>query len=91
MCYRKDLAQLERRTATLSETEPCASCGRPVGGAAVESEGFNYLPPYLLFPTGNAFHGVCLAKAVLEVAPPTQRQRLQKLMSRRKKVSAGML
>lgn len=81
------MAKLEQRAATLSESEPCASCGRPVGELPLEADAQAQLPPYMLFPTGNAFHGSCLAREVSELAPPSQKARLQELMGRRKKVS----
>ena len=86
-CCRKDMAKLDQRAGTLSEAEPCASCGRPVGEVPVDVRTPNRLPPYFLFPTGNAFHGSCLAREVLELAPSSQRERLLDLMSQSKKVS----
>ena len=83
---RKDIAKLEQRAGTLSEAEPCASCGRPVGEAPAEGEASSSLPPYFLFPSGNAFHGTCLAREVLHLAPHSQRQRLQKLIDTSQKV-----
>ena len=75
------MATLEQRTATLSEAEPCASCCRPLGGGPPEdTPDSGILPPYLLFPTGNAFHGMCLAREVLALATPSQKQRLQDLL-----------
>lgn len=85
------MAKLEQRAGTLSEAEPCASCGRPVGEAAAEAEASNKLPPYFLFPSGNAFHGSCLAREVLELAPQTQRQRLHRLLGTSQKVLLLML
>ena len=83
---RKDIAKLEQRAGTLSEAEPCASCGRPVGEAPAEGEASKLLPPYFLFPSGNAFHGSCLAREVLELAPQSQKQRLQQLLDTGQKV-----
>lgn len=77
---RKDMAKLEQRTATLSEVEPCASCGRAVGASPPSEAPATALPPYFLFPTGNAFHGTCLTREVLALATASQRQRLHNLL-----------
>ena len=77
------MALLEQRTATLDLTEPCARCGRAVGEAAYAASGptGGAIPRYFLFPTGNAFHGSCLAEEVMALAAPQQKARIMALLT----------
>ena len=81
---RKDMAALEHRAATLDLSEPCARCsiavGEPPPATAGPSSGA--VPPFYLFPSGNAFHGVCLATEVGKLVPAAQQLRIQALLSR---------
>ena len=95
VCCRKDAAKLENRTATLDDSELCASCDRPLRDAPAPSKarsqpGANAVPPYFVFPTGNAFHGACLLKEVMLVAGPAQSARLRKLLDSVPKVCFAM-
>ncbi len=78
------MALLDMRQATLDVTEPCARCGRPVGGPPLAAGGAaaGALPRFYLFPTGNAFHGVCLAAEVGDLAAPAQAARISSLTQR---------
>ena len=82
------MAALEQRTATLDLSEPCARCGWAVGDGPPASAGPSggAVPPYFLFPSGNAFHGVCLAVEVMDLVAPQQRSRIKALLSRLSKV-----
>jgi hypothetical protein len=47
------------------------------------------MPPFLVFPTGLAYHGVCCAAEVCELAAPPIQQRVRNLvgqLSRRSKL-----
>ena len=69
------MAALDGQAGTLDLTEPCARCGRALGtvpGTRAEPSGGS-VPQYYLFPTGNAFHGVCLAAEVMASATLEQR------------------
>ena len=60
----------------LFATDPQPSCtagAGPSGGA---------LPPFYLFPTGNAFHGSCLAAEVAALSTPANMKRIQGLAQR---------
>eukprot|EP00884_Botryococcus_braunii_P001644 jgi/Botrbrau1/11480/Bobra.0360s0007.1 len=80
---RKDMALLERRQATLDASEPCAKCGRAVGAPPAKPSampGGVEMARFYLFPTGNAFHGVCLLEEVRETAPAPQAARINSLL-----------
>ena len=51
----------------------CLASAGPSGGA---------LPPFYLFPTGNAFHGSCLAAEVATLSTPANKKRIQGLVQR---------
>ena len=78
------MAALEQRTATLDLAEPCARCGRSIGARPPPAAGVSggCMPQYYLFPTGNAFHGTCLAAEVCETAPHKQRDHIRDLLTR---------
>ena len=78
---RRDMEALDQRGATLSLEEPCSRCharlcdppppdAGPSGGS---------LPPFYLFPTGNAFHGACLCAEAVALATVAQNSRIQYL------------
>lgn len=91
MCVRKDMAKLEQRTATLSVTEACASCDRPIGDDPPPLDlAISAIPPYFLFPTGNAFHGACLVQEVLALAIPNQEARIRDLLASLSKVCVSL-
>jgi hypothetical protein len=66
---RRDLKLLQSRTAVVSSRQVCVACNRcildpppnplklPSGGA---------VPPFYLFPTGQAFHVLCAAAEVVQ-------------------------
>jgi hypothetical protein len=66
---RRDLKLLQSRTAVVSSRQVCVACNRcildpppnplklPYGGA---------VPPFYLFPTGQAFHVLCAAAEVVQ-------------------------
>jgi hypothetical protein len=69
------MAALDGQAGTLDLAEPCARCGRALGtlpGARAGPSGGS-VPQFYLFPTGNAFHGACLAAEVMASAAPEQR------------------
>lgn len=72
------LAGLETRVGVLGVDARCARCDRPLGAPPPVSAGPSggAVPKLYLFPTGNAFHGACLAAEVSAVAPRIQRQRI---------------
>jgi hypothetical protein len=78
------MAALEGQAGTLSLAEPCARCGRAIGvaPAASASPSGGMMPQYYLFPTGNAFHGSCLAAEVMDLAPAQQRASIHSLCTR---------
>lgn len=89
---RKDLKLLSNRTAVISSSELCAACGRsildpppnptrlPCGGA---------VPPFYLFPTGQAFHVLCAAAEVVQYGGEGRAARVQKLLQRLSKAEPG--
>lgn len=81
MGCRRDMAALEKRTAAVDLGEGCASCGRPLAGSPPCSAGpwGGALPPLLLFPTGNAFHGACACAEAKALAPPPVAARISYL------------
>ena len=90
---RRDMAALEGQAGTLDLAEPCARCGRALGTvprADAEHTG-GAVPQFYLFPTGNAFHGACLAAEALASAPPQQRAKLQGILKRLAQVNLGAL
>lgn len=78
------MAALEHRAATLDLSEGCARCGVAVGEPPPATAGISggSVPQFYLFPSGNAFHGTCLASEVLQLVPPTQQQRINTLLTR---------
>ncbi len=81
-CCRKDISALESQAATLDLSELCAFCGRQLGSAppASVSAAPAALPQFYLFPTGNAFHGACLAREVMAAAAPQQQSAISALI-----------
>uniref|UniRef100_A0A1D2AFE6 Pep3/Vps18 beta-propeller domain-containing protein n=1 Tax=Auxenochlorella protothecoides TaxID=3075 RepID=A0A1D2AFE6_AUXPR len=75
---RKSLGALEVRVGVLDGAERCARCGRSLQGPPPLSAGPSggAVPQVYLFPTGNAFHGSCLAAEVAALAPALQRRRI---------------
>ena len=78
------MAALEHRAATLDLSEGCARCGVAVGEAPPAIAGISggSVPQFYLFPSGNAFHGTCLANEVMQLVPPPQQQRIHTLLTR---------
>ena len=68
---RADLAALGGRSGAVGAGEPCAACGRPVGGPppACAGPAGGGLAPVYLFPTGAAYHGACCAAAAAAALP----------------------
>ncbi len=83
------MAALEHRAATLDLSEGCARCGVAVGEPPPATAGISggAVPPFYLFPSGNAFHGTCLASEVMQLAPPPQQQRIHTLLTRLSQVT----
>jgi hypothetical protein len=89
---RRDLKLLSNRTAVISSSELCVSCGRaildpppnplrlPSGGA---------IPPFYLFPTGQAFHVLCAAAVVVQYGGEVRAGRVRKLLQRLAKAEPG--
>ena len=77
------MAALEHRAATLDLSEGCAQCGVAVGEPPPATAGISggSVPQFYLFPSGNAFHGTCLASEVLQLVPPPQQQRIHSLLT----------
>ena len=78
---RRDMEALDQRGATLSLEEPCSRCHArlcdpPPADAGPSGGG---LPPFYLFPTGNAFHGACLCAEAAALATSAQKGRIQYL------------
>ena len=75
------MAALDQRGATLDLSELCASCREPLSAPAPSSAGPSggALPPFYLFPSGNAFHGSCLCQLGADLAVPAQRTRIEYL------------
>ncbi|CAD7699110.1 unnamed protein product [Ostreobium quekettii] len=88
---RRDLKGLESRTAVVDMERPCARCDAGLGDTprSVSLPSGGALQPYFVFPTGLAFHGVCLCAEVLELVGPRKQERVQKLMTRLSKVAEG--
>ena len=88
---RKDMAALEHRAATLDLAEGCARCGAPVGELPAATAGISggSVPQFYLFPSGNAFHGTCLASEVMQLVPAAQQQRIRALLTRLSQVSVA--
>ncbi|KAL3143378.1 hypothetical protein ABBQ38_002206 [Trebouxia sp. C0009 RCD-2024] len=88
---RKDMAALEHRAATLDLSEECARCGVAVGEPPHATAGISggCVPQFYLFPSGNAFHGTCLASEVMQLVPPPQQQRIHNLLLRLSQVAEG--
>lgn len=88
-CCRKDMAALEHSAATLDMSEPCARCSTAVGEPPPATAGPSggAVPPFFLFPSGNAFHGTCLAAEVSKLQPAPQQQRIQALLLRLSQVT----
>ncbi len=78
------MTALEGQSGTLDIAELCARCGRAIGAQPVASTcpHGGAVPQFYLFPTGNAFHGACLASEVMELALPQQASRIQSLILR---------
>ncbi|KAK9789373.1 hypothetical protein WJX73_010275 [Symbiochloris irregularis] len=88
---RKDVGLLEHRTATVDLANPCARCQRPLANRPPASLGPSggSIPPFYLFPTGNAFHAICAAAEVAELVAPTQAARIHSLLSRLRQVDTS--
>jgi hypothetical protein len=89
---RKDLKLLSNRTAVISSTELCAACGRsildpPTNPTRLPSGGA--VPPFYLFPTGQAFHVLCAAAEVVQYGGEVRAGRVQKLLQRLSKAQPG--
>ncbi len=90
---RRDMAALEGQAGTLDLAEPCARCGRALGTVPrtdAEHSG-GAVPRYYLFPTGNAFHGACLAAEAMAAAAPQQRAKTQAILRRLAQVETSAL
>ena len=85
------MSSLQKRTATLDLSQPCARCSQPLGGPAPPSVGpqGGSVPGLYLFPTGNAFHGVCAAAEVMALAIPAQAAKIRDLLTQLAQVSAA--
>lgn len=83
------MAALDHRAATLDLSEGCARCGVAVGEAPLATAGTSggAVPPFYLFPSGNAFHCTCLASEVMQLVPPAQQQRIHTLLTRLSQVA----
>ena len=81
---RKDMAALEHRAATLDLSEGCARCGVAVGEPPPATAGISggCVPQFYLFPSGNAFHGTCLANEAMQLVPPPHQHRIHTLLTR---------
>ena len=90
---RKDMASLQKRTATLDLSQPCARCQLPLGSPPPPSIGprGGALPQLYLFPTGNAFHGVCAAAEVASLVIPAQAAKIKELVAQLAQVGTALL
>lgn len=91
---RRDLKLLSNRTAVISSSELCVACGRaildpapnpmrlPCGGA---------VPPFYLFPTGQAFHVLCAAAEVVQYGGELRATRVRKLLQCLSRAEPGMV
>lgn len=88
---RRDMAALEKRTAAVDLSELCASCSRPLAAAPPRSAGAHggVLPPMLLFPTGNAFHGACACFEAAKLATPPNASRIHHLQKALARATTG--
>lgn len=89
---RRDLKLLSNRTAAISSSELCVACSRavldpapnplllPSGGA---------IPPFYLFPTGQAFHVLCAATEVVQYAGELRAGRVRKLLQQLSRAEPG--
>ena len=87
------MAALDGQAGTLDLTEQCARCGRALGslpGASAESSDGS-VPQFYLFPTGNAFHGVCLAAEIMASATPEQCSSIKTTLKRLSQVTLTSL
>lgn len=87
------MAALEGQSGTLDLAEPCARCGRAIGGQPMASTcpHGGAVPQFYLFPTGNAFHGACLASEVMDLASPQQASKIQSIILRLSQVCIQLL
>eukprot|EP00878_Enallax_costatus_P011969 GHUV01012497.1.p1 GENE.GHUV01012497.1~~GHUV01012497.1.p1 ORF type:complete len:1028 (+),score=282.75 GHUV01012497.1:49-3132(+) len=86
---RKDLKLLQSRTAVISTRETCVACNRsildpppntlklPNGGA---------VPPFYLFPTGQAFHVLCAAAEVIRYGGDMRASKVRSLLQKLSKL-----
>ena len=88
---RRDLVNLQRRTATLDLSAPCAACGLALSAPAPAAAGpaGGSVPRTLLFPTGNAYHGPCCIARVLALVGEAQQGRIRTLVKRLSVVPEG--
>lgn len=82
---RKDLKLLQTRSAVISTREICVACNRsildpppnplklPTGGS---------IPPFYLFPTGQAFHVLCTAAEVIRFGGEVRADRVRRLLQK---------
>ncbi len=82
---RRDLKQLSNRAAVISARQLCAACGRgvldpPPNPLGLSSGGA--VPPFYLYPTGQAFHVLCAAAEVERFGGDARSARARKLLSR---------
>ncbi|GAX74136.1 hypothetical protein CEUSTIGMA_g1585.t1 [Chlamydomonas eustigma] len=79
---RRDLKLLSTRIAALSSEQACVRCGRPLSvvpkPCGLPSGGA--IQPFFVFPTGNAYHGVCCAAEVMELANVQQQSKIQSIL-----------
>lgn len=77
------MAALDQRGATLDLSELCAVCREPLSTRPPASAGPSggAMPPFYLFPSGNAFHGACLSHCVAATAVPAQKTRIEYLQN----------
>lgn len=83
---------LSNRTAVISSSELCVSCGRgildpPPNALRLPSGGA--VPPFYLFPTGQAFHVLCAAAEVVQYGGELRAGRIKKLLQRLSKAEPG--
>lgn len=87
---RRDLKALQSRTAAVDlAAAACCRCGRlllaappqPPPGAGLPGGQGGALPPFYLFPSGQAYHALCCAAEVIDLVAPQQQVKIRSLVS----------
>ncbi|KAF8061305.1 VPS18 [Scenedesmus sp. PABB004] len=82
---RRDLRLLGSRAAVVSSRQTCAACGRAILDPPPNPRGLpdgGAVPPFYLFPTGQAFHILCAAGEVVAYGGEARAGRVRKLLGK---------